>query len=116
VTLAKQIDAEPSRWRRQPLAIAALALGLVTVIAAALLLLVSPAEWTSSAAMPWLIAPAVLTVLVATASLLRREGTYALPAAAMCLAGSALVLGWIVIVGLVALGAALAIAVLSQLM
>jgi len=116
MTLEKQIGQQPSRWRTQALALTALGLGLATVIAAAVLLLLSPGDFTSTDAMPWLIAPAVLTTVVAIASLLRREGTYALPAAALCLAGSALVLGWIVIVGLVALGAALLIALLSQLM
>ena len=116
MTLSKQIADEPSRWRKQALALTALILGLGTVVAAAAMLLSASGELSAGADLRWLLPPAVVTTLVAIASLLRREGTYALPIAAICLAGSALVLGWIVIFGLVALGAAVVIAILSQLM
>lgn len=86
------------------------------MILSAALLLSSSSEPASVPDIRWILPPAIATVLVAIASLLRREGTYALPAAAFCLAGAALVLGWIVVVALVALGTALAIAVLSQLL
>lgn len=57
-----------------------------------------------------------VTAAAAVASLVRREGTYALPVCGLALAGAAMVLGWVIVVGIIVLAAALVIVLLHQLM
>jgi hypothetical protein len=52
----------------------------------------------------------------AVVSLVRREGVYALSVCGVGLAGAAMVLGWVIVVGIIALVSALVILLLHQLM
>lgn len=116
MTFKSEVQVQESRWKREALAIVALALGLATVIVAAAMLLSRPGELTGSLDVRWLLPSASVATVCAIASLLRREGTYLIPFAAIGLAAAGLVLGYVVIVGLVVLGAATLMAVLSQVL
>lgn len=58
----------------------------------------------------------VATLIAGVASLVRREGSYTLAAVGVGLAGAAMVLGWAIVVGAVALGTLVAILILHQVM
>lgn len=58
----------------------------------------------------------VAACAAAVASLVRREGAYALPVSGVAMAGAAMVLGWVIVVGIIALAAALVMVLLHQLM
>lgn len=64
-----------------------------------------------------LTAPFLVAALAATiASLVRREGAYALSLGGCALAGAAMVLGWFIVVGAIALAAALIILVMHAIL
>jgi len=111
-----EIAAKDSRLKRQPFALLALALGLVTILIAAGMLLSGTGELTRNLDVRWLLPPAALSTIAAAVSFLRHEGTRTLPLIGLALAASGLVFGWLVIVGLVALGTIIVIGVLSLIL
>jgi hypothetical protein len=116
VTLERQAGGQTSVWVRQRLALAALGLAVATVVAAFVLLLSGGGLFTTEIDVRFLIPSASVAGLLAVASLLKGEGTIAIPLAAIATAAAGLVLGWVVVVGLVVLGTALLIGILSLLM
>jgi hypothetical protein len=58
----------------------------------------------------------VLACAAAVVSLVRRERAHALPIAGVALAAAAMVLGWVIVVGIIALVSALIIVILHQVM
>jgi hypothetical protein len=104
-------------WIRKHLAgLAAVTLGLVAIAVASLI------YWTGEGEVlrqpnPWVTTPLlVVTLVAAVASLVRREGVYTLSAVGVGLAAAAMVIGWTLVVGAVALVTVLAILLLHQLM
>jgi len=103
-------------WIRHHAAgLASATLGVLAVGAAALVVLSRDGSLTDAPdprlTVPFLIA----TLACAIAAFARREGVYALPAAGIALAACALVLGWALIVALVAAVAIAVILILAQL-
>ena len=103
-----------SQVAQHPLGTAACALGALAVAASAIML------WTGT---PLDTAPdyRILGPISGLATLLgafsaAKEPGFAFPAVAVCLAAAALVLGWVVVLGAIALGTALVIGLLSYLL
>ena len=58
----------------------------------------------------------VAALVAALIALIRREGAYALPVAGVALAGAAMVMGWAVVVGVIAVATAVIILMMQELM
>lgn len=102
--------------RKHVAGLAAITLGLAALAVGVLVYLGDSGEVTRMPN-PWVTAPLLLvTVVAAATSLVRREGTYALAAVGVGLAASAMVVGWALVLGAVALVTVLAILILHQIM
>lgn len=88
----------------------ALALALVALLVA---IIVQPGIWQSP---DWryVAPPAVLAVLAGMAAILQREPRWQFAVAAFAVAGSAMVLGWVLIVVAILLGFFIALAILHE--
>ncbi len=106
----------PATWIKQHAAgLTCAALGLVAIAVAAVLCF--GGETTIRIPDVRVTAPLlVATCAAAVVALVRREGTYPLLLCGVTLAGAAMVLGWAVVVAVIALCAAIVIAVMHHVM
>jgi hypothetical protein len=107
----------PADWMRGHAAgLAAAVLGLAAVAVASLLYFGDDDQVTRipdvRVTTPFLIA----TIVAALVSVVRREGMWALPIAGISLSAAAMVLGWAIVVGIIAVVTAAIILVMQELM
>ncbi len=113
---AAEPPSQPSWARSHAAGLLAFALGLAALVVTALVHLSGDGEITKipdvRMTIPFL-ASAIIAVVVA---FVRREGAYPLPIAGLALALAAVVLGWALILGAIAIVTVIAILILSEIM
>lgn len=114
--LERAAVAQERGLKHQLFAVLALFAGLAAMILAIVLFATGDGElWEIDRShLLWTLPLSAASWILATVSLLRRERTVAIPVIAIALGILALVLGWVIVIGLVTIAAAIVIALLSQ--
>jgi hypothetical protein len=112
--LRQQALGRTKEWRQKWAATASLCLGALALVGAGASMFVG--ESSLSPNLYWVAPQAIASVVLAVVSALRRERRLPWVALALVLSGTGLLIGWVAVIGLVALATALIIAILSQLL